>query len=53
LKEADLNHGSENLKKKIKICEGASIGREIILNFYIRNYKQNMLKELKKNQNNN
>jgi hypothetical protein len=29
----------ESLKKKIRLCDGASAGREVILNFYIKGYK--------------
>jgi hypothetical protein len=28
--------------KKIKLCDGASAGREVILNFYIGNYRKNL-----------
>ena len=32
----------ESLKKKIKLCDGASAGREVILNYYIKGYKANL-----------
>lgn len=32
--------------KKIKLSEGASQGREVILNFFINNYQKNLVKRM-------
>lgn len=32
----------DNLMKKIKLTEGASQGREVILNFFINGYQKNL-----------
>jgi|LauGreDrversion4_2_1035121.scaffolds.fasta_scaffold297484_2 hypothetical protein len=40
----------ENLMKKIKLCEGASQGREIILNFFIVNYNKNLIRKMHEKQ---
>jgi len=36
----------DNLMKKIKLSEGASQGREVILNFFINNYQRNLVKRM-------
>jgi hypothetical protein len=39
-----------NLMKKIKLCEGASQGREVILNFFISSYQRNLIKRMTEKQ---
>lgn len=40
----------EALVKKIKLSEGASTGREVILNFFITSYHKNLLKKVAERQ---
>jgi hypothetical protein len=51
----DFNHASESekgaadlegLMKKIKICDGASSGREVVLNFFITQYNKHLLRKM-------
>jgi hypothetical protein len=36
--------------KKIKLCEGASQGREVVLNFFIGSYQKNLSKKMAEKQ---
>jgi len=33
---------ADQLSKKIKLCSGGSYGREVLLNFFLRDYQKNM-----------
>lgn len=39
-----------NLMKKIKLCEGASQGREVVLNFFIGSYQRNLSRRMTEKQ---
>lgn len=35
---------AESLKKKIRLCNGGNYGREIVLNFFLKDYGKNLQK---------
>jgi hypothetical protein len=39
MKSFEDNKLKESIMKKIKVCDGASAGREVILNYYLYNYR--------------
>lgn len=40
----------EALVKKIKLSDGASTGREVILNFFIASYQKNLMRKVAERQ---
>lgn len=47
LQQGENSKTKDQILKKIKLCDGASAGREVILNFYMNNYKRNLQNTLK------